>query len=406
MKIALLHAYDTRDKRAWSGSAYYMACALENYCGEIFHLSPIPFSKEKLIGRVINKSSRIFFRKNFRYHSSFLFAKRFAKVTAQRLAGQSFDVIVAPAGATEIAFLETDIPIVFVEDSTYGLLFDYYPICSNLLRRSIYEMNTIQDLALKKASAVIYSSAWAARSAIEDYGADPAKIHVVPFGANLDEPPPREVVLAREKSEHCRLLFLGVDWVRKGGDIAFETLLNLEELGVRAELVVCGCTPPQGVVHERMKVIPFLDKNDERQRKELEQLLMSADFLLVPTRADCTPIVFCEASAFGLPVITTNTGGVPEIVKEGENGFLLPYEARGDAYAEVIARVYHDDERYAELVRTSRGTFEERLNWDAWGVAVKHILTDLPGITRSILDKSILVPVGEECNRNIGGAVR
>jgi glycosyltransferase involved in cell wall biosynthesis len=377
MKIALLHAYDTRDKRAWSGIAYYMACALTNYCGEIFHLSPIPFSKEKLIGRVINKSSRIFFRKNFRYHSSFLFAKRFAKVTAQRLAGQSFDVIVAPAGATEIAFLETATPIVFVEDSTYGLLFDYYPICSNLLRRSIYEMNVIQEQALAKASAVIYSSAWAARSAIEDYGADPAKIHVVPFGANIDEPPPGEVVLARTKSEQCRLLFLGVDWVRKGGDIAFETLLQLEELGVRAELIVCGCTPPERFAHERMKIIPFLDKNDEKQRQALERLLMSADFLLVPTRADCTPIVFCEASAFGLPVVTTNTGGVPEIVREGENGFLLPYEARGDAYAEVIARLYRDDERYAELVRASRAAFEERLNWDAWGVAVKHILANV-----------------------------
>ncbi len=393
MKIGLLHAYDTRDKRAWSGSVYYMACTLESYCGEICHLSPIPFSKEMLVGRVINKSSRIFFRKNFRYHSSFLFAKRFAKVTAQRLAGQSVDVIVAPAGATEIAFLETDIPIVFVEDSTYGLLFDYYPICSNLLRRSIYEMNVIQDLALKKASAVIYSSAWAARSAIEDYGADPKKIHVVPFGANIDEPPLREVVLAREKSERCRLLFLGVDWIRKGGDIAFETLLNLEELGVRAELVVCGCTPPQGVAHERMKVIPFLDKNDERQRKELEQLLMSADFLLVPTRADCTPIVFCEASAFGLPVITTNTGGVPEIVRDGENGFLLPYEARGDAYAEVIARVYHDDERYAQLVRASRAAFEERLNWDTWGVAIKHILADVLAYENSYEDPPRKLPI-------------
>ncbi len=377
MKIAILHAYDTRDKRAWSGIIHYMARALESHCGEIFHLSPIPFSKEKLVGRAINKSSRIFFRKNFRYHSSFLFAKRFAKVTTQRLVGQSFDLIVAPSGATEIAFLKTDIPIVFLEDSTYGQLFDYYPVCSNLMKRSIYEMNTIQDLALKKASAVIYSSAWAARSAIEDYGADPKKIHVVPFGANIDEPPPREVALAREKSERCRLLFLGVDWVRKGGDIAFETLLKLEELGVQAELIVCGCTPPERIAHERIKVIPFLDKNDERQRKELEQLLMSADFLLVPTRADCTPIVFCEASAFGLPVITTDTGGVPEVVGEGENGFLLPYEARGDAYAEVIARVYHDDERYAELVRASRAAFEERLNWDAWGVAVKHILADV-----------------------------
>ena len=406
MKIALLHAYDTRDKRAWSGTVYYMACTLENYCGEIFHLSPIPFSKEKLIGRVINKSSQIFFRKNFRYHGSFLFAKRFAKVTAQRLEGQSFDVIVTPAGATEIAFLETEIPIVLVEDATYGQLFDYYPVCSNLLRRSIYEMQTIQDLALKKASAVIYSSAWAARSAIEDYGADPKKIHVVPFGANLDEPPCREVVLAREQSERCRLLFLGVDWVRKGGDIAFETLLKLEELGVQAELIVCGCTPPAGVAHDRMKVIPFLDKNDEKQRQALEQLLMSADFLLLPTRAEAYGLVFCEASAFGLPVVATNTGGVSEVVREGENGFLLPYEARGHAYAKVIARVYHNDERYAQLVRASRAAFEERLNWDAWGVTVKHILADLLGITSSPLHDSILVPVGEESARNNGGMVK
>src|SRR5205085_123986 len=163
----------------------------------------------------------------------------------------------------------------------------------------------------------------------------------------------------RKKSEQCRLLFLAVQWTRKGGDIAFETLLKLEELGIQAELIVCGCTPPKGIVHKRMRVIPFLDKNDERQRKELEQLLMAADFLLLPTRADCTPIVYCEASAFGLPVITTNTGGVPEVDRDGENGFLLPCDARGDAYAEVIARVYHDDARYAELVRASRAAFEE-----------------------------------------------
>ena len=380
MKIAYLKAYDTRDRRTHSGMAYYIGCMLEKYCGEVIHLSPIPFnnSKEKLIGKAINKITVNFFGKEFEYHDSFLLSKLYARVAASWLAGQSFDVIVTLGGDPELAFLETDIPIVSVHDLTEKQLIEYYyPLRKKLVKRSIYEMNVIQDRVLKKASAVIYSSAWAARSALEDYGADPKKIHVVPFGANLDEPPSREVVLARTKSERCRLLFLGVDWVRKGGDIAFETLLKLEELGIQAELIVCGCIPPQRVAHERMTVIPFLDKNDERQRKELEQLLMGADFLLLPTRADCTPIVFCEASAFGLPVITTHTGGVPEIVKEGENGFLLPYEARGDAYAEVIARVYHDDKRYAELVQASRAAFEERLNWDAWGVTVKHILADL-----------------------------
>lgn len=374
MKIALLHASDTRDKQTWSGTNYNIARMLEKYCGEVVHLSPIPRATEMFIGRTINKSSRILSGKRFRYHNSFLLAKRYAKFAGPKLIGQSFDVIIVPAGATEIAFLETDIPIVLVEDATYGLLIDYYPVFSNLSKRSMYELDMIQKLALKKASAVIYSSAWAARSALEDYGADPRKVHVVPFGANLDEPPAREVVLASTKSDHCRLLFLGVEWDRKGGDIAFETLLKLEEMGVEAELIVCGCVPPEEVVHKRMKVIPFLDKNDDKQRKELEKLFLSADFLLVPTRAEAYGVVFCEASTFGLPIIATDTGGVSEIVRNDENGYLLPYEARGDAYAEVIARLYRDDERYAQLVQTSRITFEEHLNWNVWGNAVKSIL--------------------------------
>ena len=380
IKIAFLTArynpYDRRSWRSWSGTVYHTAQALKKHCGEPSYLSPVlPCRKEDLIAAIIRRSSQILLGE--KYACSIFLANSYARAGAQWLAGQSFDVIVAPNGALDIAFLETNIPIVLVEDATFGLLFDYYPAFSGLLARSIYEMNTLQALALKKASAVIYSSAWAARSAIEDYGADPAKVHVVPFGANFDECPPQEVALARKPSDRCRLLFLAAGWARKGGDIAFETLLKLEELGIAAELIVCGCTPPKALVHERMRVIPFLDKNDQRQRRELEQLFMVSDFLLVPTRADCSPMVFCEANAFGLPVITTNTGGVPEVIRDGENGFLLPYDAGGAAYAEVIARLYRDEQRYVQLARTSRAAFESRLNWDAWGVAVKHILADL-----------------------------
>ena len=326
IKIAFLTVrhdpYDRRSWRSWSGIVYHVAQALEKHCGEISYFSPVlPCKREEMIERIIAVSSRVLLKK--KYSGSFFLANIYAKAGAKWLAGQSFDLIISPAAALEVAFLKTDIPIVLIEDSTYALLFNYYPRFSNLLRRSIHEMNVIQELALRKASAVIFSSTWAARSAVEDYSADPAKIHVVPFGANLDKRPPREVALTRKLSDRCRLLFLAVEWARKGGDIAFETLLKLEELGIAAELTVCGCTPPKAFAYERMRVIPFLDKNDERQRRELEQLFMLSDFLLVPTRADCTPVVFCEASAFGLPVITTSTGGVPEVVRNGENGFQL-----------------------------------------------------------------------------------
>jgi len=377
IKIAILHAFDARDIKTWSGTNYHIAQTLQKYCGEISYISPLPHRKAEVIGRIIHKCTRVFLKKNFMYFCSFLFAKRCAKVAMQLLTKQSFDVIVAPAASTEVALLETGIPIVLVEDSTYALLLNYLPQFSNLLKRSRYEVNTIQELAIKKASLLIYSTAWAAQSAIEDYHADKRKVQVVPFGANFPHIPPKEIILNRKKSDRCRLLFVGNNWPGKGGDIAFETLLKLEEMGIQAELTICGCTPPNTVSHEKMIIIPFLDKDDERQRKRLQQLYISSDFLLLPTRYDCFGIVFCEAGAYGLPSITTNTGGVPEVVRDGENGFVLPYNARGNAYAEVIAKVYQDDQLYGKLVRSSRAAYDERLNWDAWGVNASRLITEM-----------------------------
>src|SRR5712692_3296755 len=204
IKIALLtmrrDPHDRKSWRSWSGTVYHVTQALQKHCGDVSYLSPaLPCRNEELIARIILRSSHALLKK--KYVCSFFLANSYAKAGAKWLAGQSFDIIVAPDGALDIAFLETDIPIVLVGDTTCGLLFDYYPAFSGLLQRSIDDLNTIQALALKKSSAVIYSSALAARSAIEDYGADPAKIRVVPFGANLDEMPPREVALARKRSD-------------------------------------------------------------------------------------------------------------------------------------------------------------------------------------------------------------
>ena len=376
IKIAFLTSFDPLNRRSWSGTIYHLAQAMQKHCGEVTYIGPMKV-REKTLGKIINKCTLFFFKKSFAYNHSFLLAKKYAKVAAQRLAGRSFDVIVTVAGAAEISFLKTGTPIVLIEDATFAVLHNYYPQYTNLLKRSIYETNMTEALAIKKASLLIYSSEWAARSAIEFYDADERKVHVIPYGANFEIPPAKEGVLQKQKSGRCRLLFMAVNWQRKGGDIAFETLLKLEEMGIEAELIVCGCTPPKEFAHERMTVIPFLDKNDERQREELNKLFVKSDFLLLPTRGDCTPIVFSEANAFGLPIITTNTGGVPEIIHEGENGFMLPMSARGVEYAAVIAEVYRDDARYAELVKSSRAAFDHRLNWDAWGTSVAKILHEM-----------------------------
>ncbi len=378
LKIAMLTANTLQDRKrsSWGATTDYIALALQKHCGDVHFIDPTN-SKGRLIGKIIHKLSRLFLKKNYLYNHTFSLARRCSKVVAPQLAGQSFNVIVAPSGGTEIAFLETDVPIVLIEDANFALLHDYYAEYSNLLERSAYEVDVLEKEALQRASLVLHPSETAVQATINRYGTDEQKVHAVPFGANFENVPSLEAVQAKKKSERCQLLFLGVNWERKGGDIAFQTLLKLEEMGVQAHLIICGCTPPARLSHERMTVIPFLNKSDPAQRVQLERWFETSDFFFLPTRSECYGMVFCEASAYGLPVITTNTGGVSGAVTNGENGFMLPLSAEAVDYAGVIAKVYRDDQLYAELVRSSRAAFDERLNWDAWGVAVRKLLVEM-----------------------------
>lgn len=369
LSIACVTSFDprTHGKNSWSHTLFHMSEALQQQCGDVTFLGPMSATPERVAGKLIDLGAQRLRHQHYMYFHSDLVARRFGRVATRRLeqSGQRFDVVLA-CGAVDVAYLKTDLPLVLVLDATHRLVREYYPAYSNLTERSRRELDTIERLAIQRATVLLVSSTWAARSAIADYGANPARVHAFPFGADLDTPPTRSILDARRRGGRCRLLFLGTDWQRKGGDLAVEALVALETMGVKAELVVCGCTPPPGVAHPRLRVIPFLNKRDEQQRQTLESLYLESDFLLLPTRSDCAPMVFCEAAAFGLPSITTDTGGVSEIVLDGVTGFTLPHAATGEAYADVIARAYRDTAMYDELVRASRARYDKRLNWDAW----------------------------------------
>lgn len=373
MKIAFVTSDDPRDKRTWSGIPYHMARALEKHCGEVGYLGPVR-PLRRVVGSIRKRITKALVGRNYDHLHSLSLAREYGDVFRRKIEAESFDAVFAPAACTEIAFLDVSVPIAYSSDTTFALVKDYYDIYSNLLDTSIREGHFVEEAAIQKARLLIYPSEWAAESAVRDYGADRSKIRVIPFGANLEEIPPRESVLQKKKSDRCELLFVGVDWVRKGGEIAVETLVKLREMGVPAQLTVCGCTPPTESARAMLTVIPFIDKHDDAQRRRLVELYSMSDFFLLPTRAESFGIVFCEASAFGLPAITTDTGGVSGVVRDGENGFMLPLSAGASEYARLISELWRDCEAYSALAHSSRAAFEQRLNWDAWGAQVNKLL--------------------------------
>jgi glycosyltransferase involved in cell wall biosynthesis len=350
-----------------------MVKALQSHFDDIDLLDPIT-SLEKRTGRLADALSRRLFKRPIAYDHLVLVAKRHGRMTAAGLHGRPLDAVLAIMNPVDVACLRTDLPIVLVLDATFALQRDYYAQFTRLWEWSARQADSVERAAYHTASRLVYASSWAAQSAVRDYGIDPHKVHVAFYGANLDSVPTSATALRRVPSSACRLLFVGVGWEEKGGQVAFDTLVELDAIGVEARLTICGSTPPRGLADERMTVIPFLDKSDGHQRAELMRLYATSDFLILPTRREAFGHVFCEASAFGLPSIASATGAVPEVVRDGENGYVLPSDATGADYAQLIATVWRDRERYARLVASSRAAYEERMNWAAWARSVKEVL--------------------------------
>jgi glycosyltransferase involved in cell wall biosynthesis len=76
--------------------------------------------------------------------------------------------------------------------------------------------------------------------------------------------------------------------------------------------------------------------------------------------------VFCEASAYGLPILATNTGGVSSVVLEGKNGYLLGLSSRGDAYGGLIQQIWEDAGQYEAMRRSARQLFDDKLSPEVW----------------------------------------
>jgi len=376
IKIAFLTSLDARDKKSWSCTYYSMAEALQKYCGEIYYIGPIKSRMESILS-FFEKLLRFLFKKNFKYLHSIMLSKSYAKLFTRKLSNQHYDIIFAPSVSTEIAFLDTKIPIIYFSDTTFKLMINFYKSYSNLFKRSIRNGNLIEFSAINKASLIIYPTKWPVQSAVNDYNGDINKIHTIQLGTNVKKIPSIDIILKRNLNDPCILFFLGVNWDRKGGTIAFNTLLKLEELGIHSKLIVCGCVPPSNLKHKWMTVIPYLDRNHEIQNNKLYNLYLTSHFIFLPTRAETMGMVFCEALAFGLPSITTDVGGVKEVVIDKKTGFTLPHSADSVDYAEIITKTWQDKTLYIEMVKNCYKYYNTNFSWELWANKLNTLIKSI-----------------------------
>lgn len=371
MTVGFLCKGDPTDKRTWSGTTFKMYTAIKNLGYDVHWIPPTEYNKSQslFLEKKAKLHEKIFNRTYNRFQN---ISKAFwaSNDTEKRLKNIKIDILFVVGCINEIAFLKTDIPIVYINDILYIQHLHYYPAYMGLGWYSKKTLTFLEKKALQKCDAIILPSEWSVNRAIETYKIAKEKVHLLRFGANIDVPDVEDFT-PKKLSSQLKFLFLGVEWERKGGNIAQETIEILNKKGISSTLQIVGCTPPQQT--DFMEVIPFLNKNIPQDYEQLKVILREADFLFVPTRAECYGIVFCEASAYGLPSITTDTGGVTSIVKNGINGIALPIEASADEYVNSIESLIKSSESYKELSISSRKRYDTSLNWDKWQADLAEI---------------------------------
>ena len=179
----------------------------------------------------------------------------------------------------------------------------------------------------QNAARVLPWSTWVAESLVAEYGVDAARIEVAPPGVDVEQWSPRA---EKPGDGRLRLLFVGGDLYRKGGATLLAAFAELQRVrGDQVELHMVTRSPaPQagGVIGHY-----DLQANDPR----LVALYQQCDVFVLPTEAEAFGIAAIEASATGLPVIATRVGGLPDVVRDGETGFLInPGDTR-----DLVARI-------------------------------------------------------------------
>ena len=370
--VGFLTSTDPQDKTSWSGIHYRMLKSLEKEFIKVIPLGPVKKPKKLVVILFFINVIHILFCKRFNKDQNVFTSKFYSYYFRKRLQNENIDVVFAPAASEEIAYLETSIPICYLSDTSFNQIKNYYNNYSNFSQTSINQSNLIEQKAIRNSTTQVYPSEWASNYVIDYYKANSNNVFVVKFGANLDLIPNKSDVLKKEYNTSIKLLFLGVDWERKGGDIAFKTFEILLNKGYDVTLTVCGSVPHTS--HPKMIVIPFLNKNLDKDSKEFTRLLCDSHILFVPTRSECFGIVFCEAGAYGLPVITTDTGGVTSIIENVVNGYALSLNATPDDYARKIQMLLDNPQKLKDISVMSRDKFDKELNWDVWAKKMKKIL--------------------------------
>lgn len=212
----------------------------------------------------------------------------------------------------------------------------------------------------QNATAVFTRSSNISRSIREDYGLPAGQTACVYAGSNaLLE----SVDLEKKDYSGQHVLFVGIDWERKGGPEAIEAFRRVLADMPNARFTIVG---PDLTLN-----LPNVSCVGQVPVDQVHRYFEDATVFFMPTRHEPFGVVFVEALSYGLPVIATQVGAIPDMVHDGQNGYLCSV---GDVegMARALKVLLSDPEKCRTFGTYGYHLARERYNWSSVAQAIRR----------------------------------
>lgn len=222
-------------------------------------------------------------------------------------------------------------------------------------------LSKLQSWVCKKADKIIVPSQYL-NSIVTGWGAPSARIQVIYNGVKF-----QPVSISREEARikigipGSIILSIGrlVPW--KGFKMLIKIMPQLLEINQFFRLVIVGDGPERKVLETMVKNLR-MDKKiyivGKKNQQELVNYLAAAEIFILNTGYEGFSHQILETMAAGVPVITTAAGGNKEIIRQGENGFMVKYNDEFNLI-EAIKTVWHDKELREQFIIEGKKTVGE-----------------------------------------------
>ncbi len=297
----------------------------------------------------------------------FIISYYFNETLRDLLAKESFDIIHF-ADARESFFCKTtDIPVI-------GTMHDY--LCIEASKNPFFYKKHFTDWfkrwlfynftramerrAVKKLSFIIANSNYVMESLVKNYSVRDKNIKTVYIGIETAETGGENSEKNKLQAGSPSILFVGSNFQRGGLPALIKAVSNIRKTSPEVSLYVAGEDIRE---HEMKSLAKSLDAEENvhflgrKDNKEIRAFINQTDILVKPSMTEGFGLVFLEAMSVGTPVIGGNTGGTPELINDGQNGFLVE---PGDwqTLAKKIQLIATDKELKGKIIEEGFRTFK------------------------------------------------